>query len=746
MSILKRKRGQVTIFIIVGVIILIAFIAIFAIRSYVTQSRITEVSRPAVEDIPTEFEPIRVFTENCLDIVGERALIRLGQQGGYIYPEEWSGLDFDEENPTDADGLAFPGSELKIPYWWYNVQANDGNAIVLSRNNQPTIVEMEGDLARYIDLELTGCLDGYASFEPQGFKVEEGVVDSQVEIVPGRVKFLVRHPLNIQKDRTQSKLENFYVEIPVDLVHIYEIASLVTEVEQNSTFLENQMLNLINMYSDVDENSLPPMTAQTFAAGSIVTWRKDEVKENLKSVLMNYIPFLRYYQSRNYFSYNFPDTEPGKFQERVYNDMVLPLSGAEDLEVRFQYLDIWDIFFDMNTEGELIEPSSITVDLYVRDFSWQRYHNLYDISYPVFISLYSPEAFDGEGYYFNFALESNLRNNQPVEADQSLLPLVSSSEQSLFCNTNQRNSGNITVQVIDKYSREPLAGAGIIFSAGDENCNIGLTDANGIYTGQFPIAIGGIVSATKEGYLMTSDLLDTELHESGSASLELWKLQPISIGALKKKIFNCKDSLCFPGNESTETAANPLEAGLLLANLTDDMAFVNSTSIQGSNRAGTSSWYFSKTNYGLKDNERAIVFLKRVSANDKPLESAATLRGTETQQIQLAPGDYEVIVQSIVDENFTIPAEGREVEGEEFTIQETSMATLPNGGLTFKEPYFLTIEPSDLYAASKINMVYAYFALSDIPMERRVAEDLPIIGQLGSVSIVFAEDLQPIFT
>ena len=93
-----NKRGQVVVFIIIGVVILMGVGAILFINNYVVEQKVSQAARPITQELPSELEPVRVFTENCIKTVGEQALIRLGQQGGYIYPEFWSGLEFDEEN------------------------------------------------------------------------------------------------------------------------------------------------------------------------------------------------------------------------------------------------------------------------------------------------------------------------------------------------------------------------------------------------------------------------------------------------------------------------------------------------------------------------------------------------------------------------------------------------------------------------------------------------------------------------
>lgn len=742
-----NKRGQIAIFIIIGVVIFLAILSIFFIRNYVVEERITQVARPIAQELPSELEPIRVFTENCLKSVAEQALIRLGQHGGYLYPDFWDNLNFDEENPTDSDGLTFPGSELKIPYWWYNKISNDNSNVIFS-SHRPSIRKMQDDLARFINLELATCLNEYKSFEPLDFEISEGTISAQVNIGPQNVNFLVRHPLDIKKGPTQAKLENFYVEIPVKLRHMYEIASVITEAQTNYSFLEQHTMNLIEIFSGVDENKLPPTTDDTFESSG-PRWKKADVVEDLKFIFMAHIPFLRYYNSRNFYNYEFPEgTQRRELQQRVYNNMILPLEGAEDLDVRFQYLDVWEPYVNFNSEGEFIEPTSLTVDFWLEKFNWQRYNTVYDISYPVFVSLHSPDSLEGQGYTFNFALETNIRNNVAAVSDK-FSGLISSYEESLFCNREQRNSGNITVRVMDAYTLLPLAGASVYMSDGEESCQMGTTDEHGFLVTQFPIVVGGVISANKEGHLSSINHLSTYLGEDDAIGLTLWKIKELEVNVFKKKIYNCKRKgsleFCYFVAGRNATSSNPLEAALIKANNTENQAHIES--ISGSSKVDVSTWYFSNAPFDLNETEEVLINLKRISESEGEFIAGAYFSSFSTDnKIRLVPGNYTVMNYLIYNENYIIPAETRcPADDTCFTFNESNVSTLLLGGFVLQNKVW-EIKPSDLYSAGKINFFVTSSDLPAIPESARIIEDVNQIALIENYTVKFFNDLKPVFT
>lgn len=739
------KRGQLTIFIIIGIIILVVFASFFVLRSVLVEEEL-EVARPIAEQIPTEFEPVRVFTDDCIELIAKQGLVRLGQQGGHIYPELWTGLYFNEQNPTDSDGLIL--GSAKIPYWWYNQVGNSQNTVSLD-TNRPTISDMERDLKVFIETELPTCLNNYEDFEEQNYQVREGDITAFVDILPGSIGISVTHPLTVRRGPSEATFESFFVDLPVDLNKMYNVALEITEAEKEDTFLESGLVALIEEFSETDSNYLPPMTAHTFETIPTVSWNEQVVKQDIKNLLSSYVTSYRYLDSRNYYSYQYPEnTELKDLKQRVYNNRILPFGNADDLDVRFQYLDQWDFYFDTNGEGDLIRPTSVNVDFFISKFGWQNYRTNYDVSYPVWISLYSPEALDNEGFQFNFALEANIRNNQPIRDNTSLFGPSSRFQESLVCDENQRNSGNITVRVYDAYNLNPIPEAAITYTVGDETCSIGLTDENGVFTGKFPIALGGSVTAFKENYLSHFEILDTKLDQPDRIDIALWRIKTVDFTITKKKLYNCKkteDMVCYFG----QTNITPPEES-------QDI-LVDSFDIEGSDRARHSHWLLSNTPLSLDSDEQAIITFERLSRNDQPFSSGSSVVGAESNTISLVPGTYRVTISILNDQELLIPAEERCVEeggviggliaGEQcFDVPDMEFPQFSSGGARWDSNTLMEITPSALYSTDEIIFKSLSVGLLDVPENARVHEDTIAMGKMMEYTQKLKNNLQPTYT
>ncbi|MFC1801760.1 hypothetical protein ACFLZB_04835 [Nanoarchaeota archaeon] len=737
-----NKRGQVTIFIIIGIIIVVALVLFFALRSSLVEQQL-EVARPVVEQIPTEFEPIRIFTEDCIKVTAEDGLTRLGQQGGYIYPVLWDNLNFNEINPTDSDGVVM--GSAKVPYYWFNKAQNNQNVILLS-SNMPTKEDMQNDLALFIENELAACLDSYNNFVDLGFEFEEGTFDAQVSIVPGSVRVAVTHPLTINRGASQSSFGNFYTEVPVDLNQMYEVANQIVDAEKEFTFVESGIVGLIEVFSETEPDLLPPMTAQTFETVSTVSWSEQQVKQDITDLLTAYTPLFRYLSSSNYYSYQYPEGEISDLQQRVYDNMILPLDGAENLEVRFQYLDLWDIHFDTNAEGDIIQPNSVTVDFFINRFGWQNFRTNYDISYPVFISLHSPEAMENKGFQFNFALEANIRNNHAVQQDEALDDLSSNFQESMLCNENQKNSGEITVRVYDAYDLTPIPDAAVTYSAG-QTCSVGLTGEDGVLISKFPIAIGGSVSAAKAGYLTHYEILDTSLGREDSIDVLMWRVKTIDAAVVKKKVYNCKNNICYAGAfQGSSDILDPFSAGTTEL----QSVLVDTINVPASDKADESKWYFSNLPLDLAPGEQAIVMLDRQSFAEDEFSSGSTFLGTQTNSLSLVPGIYDVTISIISSEELVIPEEER-CEGvlgfEE--CADTPRMEFPqfqSGGARWTGSTLLEISPYELYESNSINFVSLSIGLLDIPESQRVAEDTLTMARFEQYTNQLTNQLEPIYT
>jgi len=755
-----NKRGQIAVFIIIGVIILFAIGAVFLIRSYVVEREVAfEVGE--AEELPEEMEPIRTFTQNCIETVGSRALVRLGQQGGYIYPVEWDRMSFDITEPTNSDGISFPNSELRVPYWWHNAAENEQNQIFLS-SNQPSLEKMEDDLARYVSLELGSCLNNYESFRPLGFEVVEGRTTAEVGIVPGEVRFLVEHPLEITLGEGEARARNFYVTVPLDLMQVYGVANDIMVAQRNFSFLETHALNLMELFSGIDKNKLPPTTDLDFEIVSSIFWSKTKVKQDIKQILSAYIPMIRHLDSRNFYRYQFRNEAYDEVKQRVYDNMILTLDGAEDLDVRFYYLDWWEPYLDINAHGELIKPEHFSTSFFgLGVFGIQRYNTVYDLSFPVFISLNLPQSLDGQDYQFNFALESNIRNNRAAENGQTRMQPFSLYQETLLCSENQKNSPVIQVKVVDQYTGEALDESEIIFSVGEEKCSIGVTNDKGVLESRFPIAIGGVLTAIKEGYVTSSSVFDTDpdfYNFQNTFEMRLWPFKNIGVEIQKKKLFNCKkkpddEIVCFQNADEPAVAENPFEAVLQEELITELPILADVSRVKDSQKAKRTLWYFDGQPYDLDDDEQAMLVLERISGSDSEVSRALTLEAGTTGEVRLVPGKYKVTIQIFSERQFAIPEEERcpgwpaEAIGGCSDLAGIEFNKMVLGGTIWhsNETYW-NLEPSELYSGNRLIFFASSPSFHDIPLDQRIVEDMEIVGKQNEISKTFRRYLEPLIT
>src|SRR5258706_15865453 len=123
---MMSKRGQVTIFIIIGIVI------VFSVGFYLFLKAGGSLKAVA----PEKAHPVKAFVQSCLDNLGEDGIRKIGATGGFItYPQE---ID-KNKRAYIATGL----DELKIPLWFY-----DG------RSKIPSQAFIESQLSAYINQNL----------------------------------------------------------------------------------------------------------------------------------------------------------------------------------------------------------------------------------------------------------------------------------------------------------------------------------------------------------------------------------------------------------------------------------------------------------------------------------------------------------------------------------------------------------------------------------------------------------------
>jgi len=524
------KKSQVTLFIIIGLILLISFALILYIKSKVVQKDLV----PRLDVVSEDYYDVQNFIRGCVEEVSKEALIKVGAHGGYIDPfdTEMTRKSFDISPISTQSDILYINDDYAVPYWWYLKTNFNCVRCEVSLEQIPGILYIQDQVNRYIEKHMADCLADLEDFTESGYEIE--ILDSltaRTIFQNEDVLVYVHYPMTISKGSSSTTMENFPVTVDLAFLDIYALALSITQAEQDNQFLETILMHLISAYSDLDTEKLPPIAA--FNEGfDTVFWSKTLTKQRLKDLLKSYIPFIQLQNTHGY----------QQILDPTYNVFTLFANATfTDTSVNFAYFD-WPIYLDITpNSGDLLEPSS-----YQREFPFDiaptiqtnHYEFFYDVAFPVLAEMRDHSAFGGKGYSFVIALEGNVIDNKnmalwhagygsygplnynkvtygmgggfeapdiPVYVPETGNIVNKSFEvpkKKLFCDYNQRLSGEINIEILDSQTLDPVQGADIFFGCGKySKCNIGETNSNGKYLGKFPVCVGeGHITIEKPGF------------------------------------------------------------------------------------------------------------------------------------------------------------------------------------------------------------------------------------------------------
>jgi hypothetical protein len=766
-----NKRAQVTIFIIVGIVLVFAFAALLYFTRTTATQEIGAQEEPISVAVPQEFQPLQKYTEDCLFEIGKRGLKILGERGGYIYPDQVG--KYSADDPSSSDGILI-GSQA-VPFWRYNKQPNHLKQLefvslqpkLYFKDDQ--VYSVEAQLGRYAREQLNDCLDDYTSFQEkmQVEFLEGGIKEVRARVGETGVNFILEMPLRATQGQSVHEMEQFVVKVPIHFKHYYEVASLITEAEQNYTFLETQGLELISIYSRKDPTYLAPITDESFEKVSFLQWEVTDLQEKYRGLLISYVPMLRFLGSSNFYRATFPEGEI--LAQKVVDNMVLTLNGAEDLDVSFDYLG-WKPYLKVNSKDGKLKPESIHVNFWSFDYSQQRFDTHYDISYPALITVSDKNAFDGEGYKLVFGLESNIRNNKPARANETWSVTTPQISIPLSCDESFLTSGVVKTTVIDAYSKKPLEGVKIDFSIpNQESCDIGVTDESGQISTPLPSVYGGLMSLVKEEYLTDFYPINTYKFKPNSTNLigysvegvkapkviEMYPIKTVNVTLMKKGFGECIGYLeCdYGANDYIVDCYDNGKEACFFKSGNNSLKLVNPTYTYEVNmsRSRYHSLYYQDREVPLTENETALITLERIDDGQSklkfaPFTATATITGNGTAEMQLVPGKYNVIATVTATGNLWIPKEKRCAKWSDYKtcmyFDEIKVDKYLLGKIDLADDQALEIYGDQLYTADKVTFFIPVFdptqnpplfGSSDHPLNGVVTETLSLGSKMDVI-------------
>ena len=220
---MANKKTQVTLFLILGLVVLIAVF----FMGYIAPDK-------AKSESPSSLLPLKSNIDFCVDEIAKQAVIYTGLYGGYYkVPEPKLVYFFDD-----------------VPYYIYQ-----------GTNTMPSLTTIEAQISNYIMEQLPECVNNLRDF--QGAKIEGAISSVNSTVGKDSVLVYIDYPINVYKADVNTQFSKFRTEVPVRLDTIYSTASSIVEdkIRNNGALCADCLIDVSsenNVFIDIvaHENSL----------------------------------------------------------------------------------------------------------------------------------------------------------------------------------------------------------------------------------------------------------------------------------------------------------------------------------------------------------------------------------------------------------------------------------------------------------------------------------------------------------
>jgi len=432
----KNRRGQVTIFIILAILVIGGIVAYLIFRQ-----DFSAVS------LPTSIQPVYTTFLSCVEEQTQLGINLLGTQAGYIELPEFSpGSSY---MPFSSQ-LNFLGNP--IPYWYY-VSGNN-----IQREQVPTEQEMEKSLADFIDKRISYC--NFDNYYEDGFEISLSESRTSVDMKKDSVVISMNLDLSMNKGEDSVIVSKHNVEVKSKIFNLYNSAKKIYDKEQNELFLENYGVDILRLFAPVDGVEL---------TCSPLVWSAEEIFDDLKNAIETNTLALT-------------TENPTTSKEKYFY-----VNTGVNEGVRFINSKDWANSFEvLPSEGAslIAMPVGNQAGLGILGFCYVPYHFVYNINYPVLVQVY-----DGNEI-FQFPLAIVIQGNQPRKSLDTSAKIIENE----FC--RDKNSLT-TINLFD--SDLNSVDAQISYECFGTSCYIG-ESSSGVLAADFPQCVNGYIVAKSNNF------------------------------------------------------------------------------------------------------------------------------------------------------------------------------------------------------------------------------------------------------
>lgn len=472
-----RKRGQLTVFVIIGLVLVMSTLLFI----YIRQS--TDLFRPR-EVVPAWVQPLKMDVENCLQQVATNGVKVLALRGGYI--------ELPATLARDSRGVMelMEGSPFIVPYWHYK-----------GRSYMPTRHDMEKELQSHINDEIDRCLANFSG--------HRNIFDIRIISPPNTnatigdktVSLRLYYPIEVDNKASTEKTEvsSYQAEVDLPLGRLHDLAKEIMEKETEDQFLEKLTMEMIAGSGPPDKEGLP-YEGFEFTCGKREWSVRRDIIPRLTNLLKYNLHFINF-KGTNREDSGYP------YFEKLY---LVELDGKyPNIRVSTDATFTADLRIHANVRpGQGDKVTTLKYDMPLIGSCIKIYHHRYTLDFPILFQLVHDT-----GFTFNFATPVLIRDNQPFRHNAFL----SLEEEDLgyideeYC---AEAEFPLTIYAKDKVTEEYLSDVNITHRCVMAKCEIGTTKrptfagtmiehfgAVPYLTEMFPPCYNGLIIGEKESYL-----------------------------------------------------------------------------------------------------------------------------------------------------------------------------------------------------------------------------------------------------
>ena len=222
------KRGQITLFVIIGVLLISTIVLVVIFRPQFLGIALSP--EEAQKLVTSQVEPVRSFTDECMYSSAIRTLNTMGRQGGFVLPK--------------LDRVIIPASVMSdAPLISYALFYDKDQGYM---NHLPPINQLKDELVIFLEanIDFDECIDDYSNFE----RIVDVKVVGELEVDrkkvdigerSGLIVIPYKYPVEISKGNASALIEDYELIIPINLARIREIAARITnKIAAGENYLE----------------------------------------------------------------------------------------------------------------------------------------------------------------------------------------------------------------------------------------------------------------------------------------------------------------------------------------------------------------------------------------------------------------------------------------------------------------------------------------------------------------------------